>query len=1404
MVQELGTVPGVDDVSVVPDGLPDIDFARIRPYGQPASRAGGFEELASILIEQGAAEWPGGVRFERFGNPDGGREGRGVLPGGDVWAWQVKYLFEFDASAVSQVASSVNRALEREPQLKQYFVALPIDLPAGDTDPRPQGRRKLVSAHTRWTDAVREWEEAARARGMEVEFVLVGAHALLTGLTEPRHAGRARYWFGVNALSPQWQKDRVDEAIAKVGRRYTPRVHIEVEASRALEAVGRTAAWVREWQRALADLRAARRWPWRAPEQAADAFAADLPRCASALDEADAALTSVIEAAGTAGGLPDPRSLLTAAQEALGRIDELLHRHAMTEDRHFVGDAGSLYADARKAAEAVGDGLELTRSALTRAAAEKVLLLTERAGVGKTHLLCDAALRRIEDGKPTILLLGQDFDARSLLAQVGGLSQLGATPDEVLGVLDAASEAGGCIGLLMIDALNESERPDRWPGDIRALVAACRRYPHVALVLSCRSEFVGEVIGDQDLPRVEHFGFAEATDDAVVRFTLEYGLEPPTFPALNPEFSNPLYLKLTCEALHTLGATRFRFGVAGLTTVTGAFIKAVNLRLAEPGRCDYDWQTDLAGACARRLAELGRGPWDRDDVQRISEGLLPGRGWSRSLLKGLITEGLLIELHNGRIAFGYQRLGDIAHASAIAGRDLNGIRDWLQGLGDEAWSQRGVLGALAVIVPERHGTEITDLDADEDGGVSDVVIDSFVESLLLRSPEAVTPRAVALVEELLAIDYRVSEVWERLVRIACVPGHPLNAEFLHGRLAAFALADRDRSWSVWLTGAMDAGGDPAVRRLITWAWPADLASRPAVPDSVAVLAVQLLGWLLTTTDRRVRDRATKAIVSIGERAPAGLAQGLARFRGVNDPYVIERLAAAACGVVLRNDSAGASALIADAVGTLLGDSWPPHLLTRDYAQRVFAAAGARGWQGPQRNPPYDALWPVQTRTAEEIEQLAAPPAYAYGSVWRSLSGMGDFGRYVLQPSLNDVESADPQALLREAERAVFDRVLDLGWTPERFKEIDSRRSRLDDGPVERFGKKYQWIGFYEVLGRITDNCLVSPSWDSTQPQAYQYPEQLTWRDVDPTVMVRTTASPPPGQPWHSPAEARFPEGTAADYPDNMSGIPDPLDLIAVRDPGGTSWLTLAGHVSWKQEVPPETEALGIPRRGAWMHVTSYLVPVTSLPALRGWARDKDWLGRWMPEGPEISNVLLGAYPDDPQWSPADGSIEHWNAHRGGPMPEGLALTAAGYAGTGTLRDTSAGSETTGWVPSRRLHDVLGLDHGADFAWNDASGTAIQDPSATAGGPATLAMRRDLLPQLTTAGLTLFWTVLIGNELNSTDLVSHSGSEYRWVNASASYALSEGTVNLISANAARYAPGPETERTLNWTPRQADR
>lgn len=94
---------------------------------------------------------------------------------------------------------------------------------------------------------------------------------------------------------------------------------------------------------------------------------------------------------------------------------------------------------------------------------------------------------------------------------------------------------------------------------------------------------------------------------------------------------------------------------------------------------------------------------------------------------------------------------------------------------EDRWRERGVLGALGVIVPELHGMELFELAADEEGRVSYDVVDSFLESLLLRAPDHVTPRAVEVVLRLLRDRYRGTEVWDRLLRISCVPGHPLNA-----------------------------------------------------------------------------------------------------------------------------------------------------------------------------------------------------------------------------------------------------------------------------------------------------------------------------------------------------------------------------------------------------------------------------------------------------------------------------------------------------------------------------------------------------------------------------------------------------------------------------------------------------
>ncbi|MGO2659995.1 hypothetical protein [Mycetocola reblochoni] len=876
---------------------PDIDFARIRPHGQPASRANAFEELASLLIRDDAVQWPEGTRFHKFGNPDGGREGRGVLPSGEVWAWQAKYLTSFDSGAAGQVKRSFLRTLTTEPELRRYFVTMPIDLPAGDTD-------RSKSAFTLWGEEVVRWEAAAAEQGRTVTVEFVGAHDLITALTSDHNAGRVRYWFDASVLTRKQQQERIDDVAAKLGRRYSPQLHVDVDAVQVVDGAGRTTAYIARWQQLLADLRSARRWSWRAPDGDEDAFHDALLRCAASLNEVDALLERIIAQIRTFDAVDLSTAQVDAALSALDDLNTLLRNRSRTDDGFYVGEAGSLYGHVRDAIAALRMARQLCMSPATAAASRGELLLTGRAGVGKTHLLCDVAKKRIAAELPTVMILGQDFDVRNLLMQLPELAELPGSVDELLALLSAAAEASGQKALLIIDAINESEQPDRWQAALQAMMSKASRYPAVSLVISCRTEFVDAVVGNHGLPAAEHFGFEESTETAVRRFAAEYGLDVPTFPVFNPEFANPLFLRLTCEALTTLGTGRFTLGSAGLTTVCGAFIEAANVRLSAAGRCDFDSRTDLVDVAIKQLATIEGGRVPRVVANDICSTLLPNRSWSKSLLKGMLDEGILVEVGTDHLSFGYQRLGDVARARTIAEKTPTAVAEWMQSLGTGLWTERGVLGALAVLMPEQHGVELMDC-ADLTKPVPYDLIDAFLESISLREPTAASARTEEFVRVLLNADRHRNEMWGQLVRVACVPDHPLNAQWLHEHLTSLDLPTRDTSWSLSLIGALDPEEHSPIRTLIEWAWPTDQNALIRTNSDTAELALLLLGWCTSTNDRRVRDSATKALVALGEREVDAFASALLPLMSVDDPYVVERVAAAACGIALRHESRAA-------------------------------------------------------------------------------------------------------------------------------------------------------------------------------------------------------------------------------------------------------------------------------------------------------------------------------------------------------------------------------------------------------------------------------------------------------------------------------------------------------------------
>ncbi len=1341
-------------------------------------------------------EWPAGTRFDRLGNPDGGREGRAILPDGKVCAWQVKYLFRFNGSAAHQVEKSFKRILETEPDLCRYFVVLPTDRTGGDSD-------VSTSELTRWTTKVKEWMSLAEQFGRSVDFEFVGRHELVKALLDPAQLGRVRYWFDQAVMDGVWFRNRLDETIEKAGSRYSPEVHIGVEAVRVLEGLSRTEQFKTEWVRALAKLRENRRWTPAAPEDDTGEVVAGLARCEAKLAEVDGRIVSVIASLGGFGDLPAADEQIQAAKEELWKLRRLLHTNHPPKDGYYTGDAGAVSSYVQGALGALRALSEIAGSAGTRAARMRDVLITGKAGTGKTHLLCDIAKKRVDAGLPTVLVMGQDFDSRVPRVQIPELTGFVGSFEEELAVLAAAAEASETVGLLMVDALNESETPERWKDELRVLQTMAARHDQIALAVSCRSDFVPYVVGETSMPTMVHEGFGEATETAVMRYAREYGLDAVSFPVLNPEFSNPLFLRLTCEALKTLGHDRFLLGSAGLTIVCDAFLEAVNKRLSSPGRCDFDEEDNLVRKAARALAAATSDGLflDRETTKSILYDLLPRQEWSKSLMKGLLDEGVLIATPT-QIRFGYQRLGDVVQASWLCEKTGEEIKEWAAGLGHNRWTYRGVLGALAVMLPERKGVELV---ADEDKTVDWDDIQLFAESLVLRSAESVTDKTVRMVRQLLDNDDHRETMCYQLVRLSCVPGHPLNAEWSHAWLMEQGLAERDSRWSLFLIEKTE--DTTPVRRLISWARD---NSRDA-ESSVRRLAGLTLGWMLTTPDNRVRDQATKALVALFEPQPITAQEVLLSFRGVNDPYVVERLAGVACGVALRSSDPSTRQKLATGTAALLSGSWPAHLLTRDYAHRVFKLALGTGWAPPDgadpngypyAGPPYGAELPSPLRTIDEIKAMSGPPDYRYSSIVSSLHEQGDFGEYILSPTLLSFVNQDENELFDLAQRAIFERVLDLGWTPEVFRAIDRRLhsgSRTDHA-VERVGKKYQRIAFNELLGRLADHFPVGERWFDGAPGPYSHAEQLIWRDIDPTVIARRPETDEIECPrvWFSTAQTEFDPSETGHQPSGISGIPDPLDLIAVQDDNGRPWLVLETFLSQREPLPPEQTALQHPELLVRMRISSYLIRRTNLPAIRDWGDDKGWYIPWIPKRAEAYNVLLASHPNDPQWKPASGEID-WHRYKEDQPPCDLLATAAQYTGTGTNRDQSAPEEIRCFVPSKRLYELLNLTRAGDFAWaNQQSATVVKDPSAAEGGPySLLASREETVSRLKAKGLTILWTVQAEKDLI---MPRYSRNENKqWVFASAAYKLDGSNVDRLGAAARLWERGPTEKAKLSWDP-----
>ena len=1044
------------------------------------SQATGFEELCAQLAR---VEAPEEAKFVRKGSPDSGVECYCELVDGTEWGWQAKFFTaSLGNSQWRQLDDSVKAALDGHPSLVRYIVCVPRD--------RSDGKRKGQKTELdRWNEHVSRWIGWAQERGMDVEFEWWGSSELIERLSEPDHIGRRYYWFETREFDQAWFEQRLNESIAAAGPRYTPELHVELPIARQLQSFARSeGALQRIKSEAIPIRRALRdvRYGCRKIEEA------DLPiEVDELLELGQTVLDAIHELSDSLGDKLPIEAVLerveatqVAATQALSVIRELESQRedegAVKRDRYsppspleqLRHNVASLSFVLRDSDDSLAQAGRLSNADL--------LIVDGAAGTGKTHLLCDFAKQRIAAGAPTILLMGQRFLSQdnSWSQALHQLDLATVSTEKFVGALEAAAQVTNQRALLIIDAINEGRGTEIWPTELGPFWVRLEHSRWIDVILSIRSSYKDIVIPDAVRERavtLSHNGF-EGVEYAVLRgFCSHFGLEFPSMPTLHPEFRNPLFLKTICQALQEHGETTLPKGLQGISTVFTTYLRAINGRLAGPIELNFDPMRNLVieavRAVAKELATRNVRRLPRAEAQKIVEQLLPGREFSRSLYAALITEEILtedVDWMSGNpddlvTAISYDRLADhivaeyylSTHVDPESPSEAFSESGALGFLQDETeYVSSGLLEALCVQIPERTGQELIRLAPELENHPSIGL--AFLESIIWRSIDAFTEETRVVLNELSKsgqVDGH--EVLNSLILVSTVPGHPFNAQFLDDRLRRDTMPDRDAWWSIYLHQAWKEGmwGDKGhIHRLVDWA--SERSATDRLDEEVLELAAITLSWTLTTSNRFLRDKATKALVSLLTGRLDASRRLVEKLSDVDDPYVAERVYAAAYGIAMRSrDSEGLAGLATYVYDSVFVSGSPPvHILTRDYARGVIERALHLGAtidvDETLIRPPYRSTWPhipdegeVQALTPNEDDGAfdGGSLVWARNRIRSSVRGelLGDFGHYVIgdysdQPWLALRLSEEPwkspaqriKALeddLSETERGMYDK-----------------------------------------------------------------------------------------------------------------------------------------------------------------------------------------------------------------------------------------------------------------------------------------------------------------------------------------------------------------------------------------------
>ena len=848
-----------------------------------------------------------------------------------------------------------------------------------------------------------------------------------------------------------------------------------------------------------------------------------------------------------------------------------------------------------------------------------VLALNGRAGSGKSQLLAYKTNSLLAEDRTAILLVaGIYFSNDPIQEQIMSHLRLDYSFEDLIDVLEAIGERDNCIVPLFIDALNETWNNKLWETGLPLIIERIKQAPMVRLVFSYRPEYaqtlftdaIQEEITKGDIVTVFHKGFDDNQITAVREFLNHYSIPFTPVEYFDTEMSNPLFLKLYCKTYNgeEVGLPSLYERLA--KRVSKQVYHALKLHLNGFSESD-DVLSPLIIQMAAQMISNGRRSLTKADLLKL--GFWSEYGFAPAPFIGqIVKEGLLYNYifdEDEYYFFAYDQMNDYycAKAVLIKYREKTDVREYLANhiLKIENGELRNpgnidLFVNACAIYAEKYGEECIDIiDTLKNEYDQWEVFSRYISSYQWRSAGSINKEV--LYSFLKKYPCSPENLWSMLIGNSIKVHHPLNADFLHEFLSTYELNRRDYLWTVYIN-KLPSYEENRVVQLI------EMYDRGEKLDNTSEkqtdLLLTLLGWMLTSSNRWLRDYTSKAMIEILKEQFQLCQPILEKFSDVNDPYVIQRIYGVVFGACCKRTSGDLQQLAEYVYEAVFNqEKVYPDILLRDYARLIVERFL---WENPSYNgiikherivPPYksDPIPVIEDQHYEDKKLDTATSRLVMSMRIEKMGWYGDFGRYVFQSALSNFD-VDCKEMFNYALYFILN---DLGFNEEYFGEHDRHCGSYDrylTAKTERIGKKYQWIALYNMLARISDNCKMIERWALEDKEVHF---EGAWepyvRDFDPTLNTNfmVCSEAPVFGMLEAHKERGIAENNVADTSDDESqkawleerGVffRDLKDTLILTDELGLQWVCLTKYCDTRRKSLSEEKLL------VWSYLYAYFV-----------------------------------------------------------------------------------------------------------------------------------------------------------------------------------------------------------------------